>query len=98
MLFSWQLSTKSQAGLPLCTTQGVRMKLKKIVLTSSLAFCTMFAASYAYAYHYMKKYYYSDATYTVKVGQSLNSCSGSYSQSGTITPYYKIIDTFNCNL
>ena len=42
------------------------------------------------------RYYYRDQTYTVQVGHSLHTCSGTFvSQSGTTSPYI-ITRTYCC--
>jgi hypothetical protein len=41
-------------------------------------------------------YYYSDATYTTKVGQCYHSCCESWTCSGTLTQYSKIIAKEQC--
>jgi predicted lipoprotein with Yx(FWY)xxD motif len=42
-------------------------------------------------------YYYSDATYTTKVGQCYHSCCQSWTCSGTLTQYSKIIAKEQCD-
>jgi hypothetical protein len=42
-------------------------------------------------------YYYSDATYTTKVGQCYHSCCQAWTCSGTLTLYSKIIAKEQCD-
>ena len=45
--------------------------------------------------HEVEHYYYSDATYTVEVGQKWIYCNGTYTW-GTVTIYDVIIDGESC--
>lgn len=74
------------------------MNLKKfaVILTSIGALC---ASSYAFAARYYSHHdYYSDATYSQKVGTRIAACNGQVYLSGTMTTYSVLIDRFNCTL
>jgi hypothetical protein len=45
--------------------------------------------------HEVEHYYYSDATYTVEVGEKFFYCNGTYSW-GTVTAYDFVIDGGSC--
>lgn len=83
--------------------QTSRMKLRiitKLVVLAALitvAALSLFADKKAFARpcHEVEHYYYSDATFTVEVGQKFLYCNGTYTW-GQVTQWDVIIDGETC--
>lgn len=74
------------------------MKLT-IVAIGLASVCALGVACYAMAgMHYVKYFYYSDASYTTQVGATTRVCSGHTYSTGTVTQYRVLEAKFNCYL
>ncbi len=74
------------------------MKLTRFAIGLA-SVCALCVAGYALAgMHYVKYFYYSDATYTTQVGATTKVCSGHTFSTGTVTPYRVLEEKFTCYL
>ena len=72
------------------------MNLKKIATILGVV-GSMAASGYALAATYYTDYeYYTDATYTVWAGEKITTCRGKVFTYGTVTPYRRLLETYNC--
>jgi hypothetical protein len=75
------------------------MNFKKRATAALLAAGAMAAAGYAYAaVFYTQTAYYSDASYTTQVGTRTATCNRQVYLTGSMTPYSKVVDRYNCDL
>jgi ABC-type uncharacterized transport system substrate-binding protein len=74
------------------------MKLKQVAAILGVV-GAMAASSFAVAASYYYDYeYYSDGTYTTVVGEKIITCKGRVFTYGTVTPYRRTIESYNCSL
>jgi len=73
------------------------MKLSKIAAILGMA-GSMAASGYALAASYFTEYaYYSDASYSVWVGEKITTCQGRVYTYGTVTIYKQLVDRYDCS-
>ena len=74
------------------------MKLSKIAAVLGVV-GSMAASGYAFAATYYTAYdYYSDASYSVWVGEKITTCRGRTFTSGTVTVYKQLTERYDCSL
>jgi hypothetical protein len=73
------------------------MKLNKIAAILGVV-GSIAASGYAYAATYYTEYaYYSDASYTVWVGEKITTCTGKVYSYGTVTLYRQLVERYDCS-
>ena len=73
------------------------MNLKKFAAAGTLAICAAASAGYALAAtYYTDVVYFSDATYSVEVGETVKYCNNHYETWGTQTIYKRTVEQYNC--
>ena len=76
------------------------MNLKKLALVSSLTISTLVAGGFAThaiaATFYTDVIYYSDASYTSEVGETITFCNRKRTSWGTTTVYKRTVEQYNC--
>lgn len=72
------------------------MNLKKLV-KSTVAVCALVVGGYAIAAtYYTDVEYYSDASYSNVVGETIRYCNGKGESWGTVTAYKRTVERYNC--
>ncbi|HET6432651.1 DUF6289 family protein [Dyella sp.] len=68
------------------------MKLNKTLITGLAGFAALTASAIAVSApsNYIDTIYYSDASHTNMVGESVLYCTGRHRQTGQVTAYYTI--------
>lgn len=73
------------------------MKLKKLTLAGLIATATLTSGlAYAYSTYWTYTVFYSDATMTTYVGDQTRDCRNQVSTYGTVTPYKRVLERYNC--